>query len=147
MTAWRQLFELDPRRRDIPIPVQLSFPWGCQNFWGTASVYVWSRAINGPPAIECALMALENWAFSQVEGARDIDAIIQDVVSANECCAVLGIAAALVIANDHVSPVTLPLVCSQRFWTWDIQRLSQDVCRSHLNATTISWTFRSLRWA
>jgi hypothetical protein len=133
MTAWRQLFELDPRRRDIPIPVHLSFPWGCQNFWGTASVYVWSRAINGPPAIECALMALENWAFSQVEGSRDIDAIIQDVVSANECCAVLGIAAALAIANDHVSPVTLPLVCSQRLWTWDIQRLSQDVRRSHLN--------------
>lgn len=126
MEAWRQLYELDRQRHDVPIPLDLDFPWGRQKFWGTAQVYGWFRGFGGPQVIECALMALEDWAFSQVEDGRDIDEVIRDVVTGNDCCAVLGIAATLALAYNRVSPSTLPLATSQRLWHWDIQRSVQD---------------------
>jgi hypothetical protein len=133
MTAWRQLFELDPQQHDVPIPLQLEFPWGTQTFWGTAQEYVWFRGMGGPQVIECALMAFEEWAFAQVENGRDLDEVIRDVVAGNECCAVLGIASTLALARNHVSAVTLPLATSQRLWHWDIQRSVQDTPGAAVN--------------
>ena len=67
ITAWRQLHKLDPVNRDIPIPLRLDFPWGRQTFWGDAKVYGWFRGgAWGPSAVQCALMALESWAFAEV---------------------------------------------------------------------------------
>lgn len=126
MEAWRQLYELDRERRDVPIPLDLDFPWGRQTFWGDSQIYGWFRGRGSSQAIECALMALEDWAFAQAEAGRDVDEVIRDVVSGNECCAVLGIAVVLALAYNHVSAVTLPLVTAQRLWHWDIQRYRDD---------------------
>jgi hypothetical protein len=71
-------------------------------------------------------MALESWAFAQVASGRDIDDIIRDVVSENDCCAALGIAVGLAIAHRHVAASTLPLATSQRLWRWDVRRCLQD---------------------
>lgn len=133
MTAWRQLFELDPQRKDVPIPLQLAFPWGTQTFWGNAQEYVWFRGMGGPQVIECALMALEEWAFAQVENSRDLDELLRDVLAGNDCVAVLGIASTLALANNRVSAATLPLATSQRLWHWDIQRLVQDTAGAAVN--------------
>jgi hypothetical protein len=127
ITAWRQLHELDPGNRDVPIPLVLALPWGEQTFWGDAKVYGWFRGVWGPPAVQCALMALESWAFARVATGRDIDDVIRDVVSENDCCAVLGIAVALAIAHRHLAASTLPLAISQRLWRWDVQRYVQDL--------------------
>jgi hypothetical protein len=126
ITAWRQLHELDPGNRDVPIPLVLALPWGQQTFWGDAKVYGWFRGVWGPSAIQCALMALESWAFAQVATGRDIDDVIYEIVSGNDCCAVLGIAVAIAIAHRHVTASTLPLATSQRLWRWDVQRCFQD---------------------
>lgn len=126
LEAWRQLFELERESHDVPIPLDLDFPWGHQTFWGTAQVYGWFRGMGGPQVIECALMALEDWAFAQVGDGRSIDDVIRDVVAGNDCCAALGTAAALALAHNHVSSSTLPLAISQRLWHWEIQRLVQD---------------------
>jgi hypothetical protein len=126
VTAWRQLHELDPGNRDVPIPLVLVLPWGRQTFWGDVKVYGWFRGVWGPSAVQCALMALESWAFAQVASGRDIDDVIRDVVSGNDCSAVLGIAVALAIAHKHVAASTLPLAISQRLWRWDVQRCFQD---------------------
>lgn len=40
MTAWRQLHHHSRDRRGIPIPLELTFPWGTQRFWGTNREYL-----------------------------------------------------------------------------------------------------------
>jgi hypothetical protein len=80
ITAWRQLFTLDWERRGTPLPISLEFPWGKQEFWGDKQVYVWARGCWAPHPIEAGLMALEHWAFGEVEKGKDVDEIIQQVV-------------------------------------------------------------------
>jgi hypothetical protein len=126
ITAWGQLFKLDWERRSTPIPLVLDFPWGQQSFWGDTSVYQWFRGYQAPDAVESGLMALENWAFSEVENGRDIDEVISDVVVGHQSCAILGIAVALALNSNHVSPTTLTLVTSQRLWQQDCYRWQQD---------------------
>jgi hypothetical protein len=126
ITAWCQLFELDWERRSTPIPLVLDFPWGQQSFWGDTSVYQWFRGYQAPDAVESGLMALENWAFSEVEKGRDVDEVISDVVVGHQSCAILGIAVALAFNSNHVSPTTLTLVTSQHLWQWDFYRFAQN---------------------
>src|SRR5262249_46572083 len=77
--------------------------------------------------------ALEEWAFTQVESGRELDEVLRDVLTGNECCAVLGIASTLALAHNHLSAVTLPLATSQRLWHWDIQRSVQDTPGAAVN--------------
>lgn len=127
ITAWRQLFNLDRENKLTPISLVLDFPWGQQSFWGDAQVYLWFRGYQGPDAVEAGLMALEAWAFSEVESGRDVDDVIRDVVTGHESCSVLGIATTIALNSRRISANTLPLVASQRLWKWDIQRRVQDM--------------------
>jgi uncharacterized protein YdaU (DUF1376 family) len=70
ITAWRQLFRIDPQRRATPIPVMLEFPWGRQIFWGTNREYLWARGMWAPYPLAGAYLALESWAFKQLDGMR-----------------------------------------------------------------------------
>ena len=126
ISAWRQLFDLDWRRRSTPIALTLNFPWGEQRFWGDGRVYAWFRGYGGPPAVEAGLMALEQWAFGQAEEGREVDEVICDVVSGHESVAVLGIAVALALTTGRVSRATLPLAISQRLWHWDLNRFVNE---------------------
>jgi len=124
--AWRQLFNLDPQRRGTPMPLTLEFPWGQQKFWGDGQVYLWSRGCWAPAPVMCGLMALEHWAFSEIDRGRNVDNIIRDVVSGHTSCTVLNIAAALALNSHHVSATTLPIATSQKLWEWDIARFVQE---------------------
>lgn len=126
ITAWRQLFKLDRQNRGTPLPLVLDFPWGQQEFFGDGRVYMCSRGHWGPAPVLCGLMALENWAFSEIDRGRDVDEVIRDVVAGHTSCAVLNIAAALALGNNRVSEATLPIAASQKLWEWDIARLVQD---------------------
>jgi hypothetical protein len=126
ITAWRQLHDLMRREHGTPIPLVLDFPWGRQEFWGDGRVYLWSRGQWASPPVVCGLMALEAWAFGEVERGRAVDGVIEEVVSGHQSCAVLNIAMALALESNRVSPVTLPLATSQRIWHWDIGRLVGD---------------------
>jgi hypothetical protein len=132
ITAWRQLSNLDGQRRATPIPLMLDFPWGQQRFWGDARVYRWFRGYGGPRPVEAGLMALEHWAFGEIEQGSDVDEVVRDVVSGHESVAVLGIAAALALTARRVSRATLPLAIAQRLWHWDVNRLVND-SSSHAN--------------
>src|SRR3984885_7626705 len=142
MEAWLQLNDLDRVQHGVPIPLELDFPWGRQVFWGNAQIYGWFRGLLGPQTIQCALMSLEDWAFNQVKGGRDLDAVIRDVVSENGCCAVLGIAVALALTHNHVTASTLPLATSQRLWRWDIQRCVHDATSLPANLIGFNMTGR-----
>jgi hypothetical protein len=67
ITAWRQLHGLDPKRPGTPLPLKINFQWGSQQFWGEDREYLWYRGMQGPAAVVCAYMALEDWAFQELE--------------------------------------------------------------------------------
>ncbi|MEJ1968471.1 MAG: hypothetical protein WDN03_07555 [Rhizomicrobium sp.] len=126
VAAWRELHTLDPEREGTPVPIVLDFPWGQQTFWGSQNVYGWYRGLLAPAPVDCALMALERWAFAELERGQPVDTVIRAVVEGQDSCAVLGIAIALALTAQDVTPGILPLVTSQRLWRYDIRRLIQD---------------------
>ncbi len=127
MTAWRQLHHHSHDRRGTPIPLELTFPWGSQKFWGTDREYLWFRSMWAPKAIGCAFMALEEWCFAELEQNRIIDELIQQIIEGNECIAILGIASMLALHTERVSDTTMPLFTSQRLLAADHNRMAQDL--------------------
>jgi hypothetical protein len=127
MTAWRQLHRHSRDRGGTPIPLELTFPWGTQRFWGTDREYLWFRSILAPKAIGCGFMALEEWCFAELSRGRPVDELIQQIVEGNECIAVLGIASMLALHTETVSETTLPLFTSQRLLAADHTRWAQDL--------------------
>jgi hypothetical protein len=126
-TAWRQLKQLDWERRASPLPLTLTFPWGQQTFWGASQQFLWSRGIWGSHTVGCGLMALEDWAFREVEKGRAVDEVLRSVLEGHTSVGALGVACAVTVATQQRSEVTLPLVTSQRLWKWDIKRYVQDM--------------------
>lgn len=127
MTAWLQLHRHSRDRGGSPIPLELTFPWGTQRFWGTDREYLWFRSTWAPKAIGCGFLALEEWCFAELARSRPVDELIQQIVEGNECIAILGIASMLALHTETVSEVTLPLVTSQRLLAADHNRWAQDL--------------------
>lgn len=140
ITAWRQLHRHSHDRIGTPIPLELTFPWGTQTFWGADRQYLWFRSTWAPKAIGCGFMALEEWCFVELARGRPVDELIQQIVEGNECIAILGTAAMLALHCERVSEVTLPLFTSQRLLAADYKRIAQD--RSP-NASLIGFTHRT----
>lgn len=126
ISAWRQLHKYRHDFGKTPIPVRIEFPWGFQEFWGDWPVYGWFRGWGHPSSVICGFMALEEWAFREIETGRAVDALIRDVIEENESVAALGVAIAIVLETQHVSETTLSLLSCQRLWDLDSHRLSED---------------------
>lgn len=140
ITAWRQLHRHSRDRRGTPIPLELTFPWGTQRFWGTDREYHWFRSTWAPKAIGCGFMALEEWCFAELASGRPVDELIQQIIEGNECIAILGTAAMLVLHSERVSEATLPLITSQRLLAADYKRMGQDLSPT---ASLIGFTHRT----
>ena len=126
ITAWLQLHRLDPERPGTPVPLKIDFPWGTQQFWGGDREYLWYQGMWAPPVVACAYMALEDWAFQELERGRPLDGLIQHIVAGNECIAVLGIAVAIALQAQQTVEAVFPLVTSQRLLAADHNRMIQD---------------------
>ena len=126
MTAWRQLHRHSRDRVGTPKPLELTFPWGTQIFWGTDREYLWFRSMWAPQAIGCGFMALEEWCFAELEHSQTVDKLIHRIVEGNECIAILGIASMLALYTETVSETTMPLFTSQRLLDADYNRMVQD---------------------
>lgn len=122
VAAWRQLHNHTYDRGGTPIPIELTFPWGTQIFWGEDRWYLWFCSSRMPKVIECGLMALEKWCFSQLESGRSGEDIIKQIVQGNECIAILSIASLLAIHTETLSDVTFPIFTSQRLLSTDKNR-------------------------
>lgn len=85
-------------------------------------------------------MALEEWCFAELARSRPVDELIQQIVQGNECIAILGTAAMLVLHTETVSETTLLLVTSQRLLAADHNRMLQDLSPT---ARLIGFTFRT----
>ena len=128
--GWHQVQLLNRQRMGTPIPVTLEFPWGKQEFWGNWNVYNWFLGHLAPQPLECAFLALNYWAFKQIESGRPADEVIQAIVEGNECYAVLGLALVIALETYDASKTTLPLVTCQRLWEHDIARCVQEPTRN-----------------
>jgi hypothetical protein len=126
ITAWQQLHRLDPERPGTPVPLKIDFPWGTQQFWGGDREYLWYRGMWAPPVVACAYIALEDWAFQELERGRPLDGLIQHIVAGNECIAVLAIAVAIALQAQQTVEAVFPLVTSQRLLAADHNRMIQD---------------------
>lgn len=126
MTAWRQLHRHSRGRKGSPIPLELTFPWSTQSFWGTDVEYLWFRSMGAPKAIGCGFMALEEWCFAELARGRPVDELIQKIVEGNACIAILGTASMLALHTETVSETTFPLFTSQRLLAADHNRWAQD---------------------
>ncbi|NIE79518.1 ATP-binding protein [Asaia sp. As-1742] len=127
MTAWRQLHHHVRDSHGTPLPLELTFTWGAQTFWGGDREYCWFRNAWVPKPIGCAFMALEGWCFSELDRGTPADALIERIVRGNECIAILGVAAMIALHDDTISDTVLPLVTSQRLLVADRNRLTQDL--------------------
>ena len=87
---------------------------------------MWPRGHWAPNPVICALMALETWAFNEVEQGRNVDDVIRDVLEGHQSSAVLNIAVALALSRNTISPTTQPLATSQKIWEWDIARSAEE---------------------
>lgn len=125
--AWGQLHKFDWQNRATPIPLTLAFPWGMQTFWGASQEFVWSRGVWGSHAVGSGLMALEDWAFREIESGSSIDEVLKSVLEGHTSVGALGVACAVALETQHRSDVTIALLTSQRLWTWDLARNVQEM--------------------
>lgn len=124
--GWRQVHLINQRERGTPVPVSVTFPWGGQEFWGDWHVYNWGMGQLAPNPLECAFLALNYWAFKQLEASRSASDVIKEIVDGNECYAVLGIALMLSLERWETTETTLAVATCQRLWAHDIARHVQE---------------------
>ncbi|MEP1574732.1 NACHT domain-containing protein [Roseibium album] len=139
VVAWRELPQYDYHNREIPVPFSVEFPWETQTFWGDQRIYGWYRGLFSSGILESALMALEDWAFSELEAGRDADEIIRQLVTGHESVATLGIALGILLDKVTLSPAAAALVCCQHIWVMDKYRWEHDV--QGLNSNEIGASF------
>ncbi|QTB99413.1 ATP-binding protein [Alcaligenes sp. SORT26] len=129
-TGWRQIANITRLQHGTPIPTEITFPWGKQQFWGDWSTYNWQLGQLGAQPLDCAFLAMSYWAFHQIESGRPVDEVIQLIVQGNEAIAAPGLALRLALETSHISEVTLALVTCQRLWPFDIERVRQEPTRN-----------------
>jgi hypothetical protein len=93
---------------------------------GDWRVYSWGMGELAPQPLECAFLALNYWAFRQIEGGRSASDVIKDIVEGNESYAVLGIAIMLALETWEITETTLAVASCQRLWQHDIARMVQE---------------------
>lgn len=127
--AWLEDAEIHPHKWGTPIPLDIDFPWGRQRFWGVDRTYAWYFGEGGPPPLECAWLGLTYWAHKEIDGGRDVDEVIKDVVEGHDSWAALGLAVSLALEQFSATPVTVALGTSQRLWKADIRRQVEEGAR------------------
>lgn len=129
-SGWRQAHKYSRKLQGTPLPLALDFPWGTQHFWGGDREYLWFRSTGAPDIIGSGFLALEEWCFAEMARGRAIDDLIHQIVEGNESIAILGAAGVIALQSQAITPVTLPILTSQRLLHADTQRWAQDLSPS-----------------
>jgi len=127
VTGWRQIIEINAPGQGTPIPLDLTFPWGNQRFWGDVQTYIWFEGHGmQPQPLESAFLALTYWAHKSLDSGRELDGLIQQVVEGHESWTVLGLACSLALQRFQATEGVLPLITTQRLWQADLQRQASE---------------------
>jgi hypothetical protein len=125
--SWRQLHRLSHEKDGTPIPLVMQFPWGRQVFWGDCRLYLGARGCFGPSIVNSGWMAIEAWAFRELEKGTPVDDVLKAVLEGHKSVGALAVAAAIALQAQHTSAITLPIATNQRLWRWDIRRQVEDM--------------------
>lgn len=125
--SWRQLHRLSYEKDGTPIPFVIQFPWGRQVFWGDYRLYLGARGCFGPSTVNSGWMALEAWAFRELEKGSPVDDVLKAILEGQQSVSALAVAAAIALQAQHTSAITLPIATNQRLWHWDIRRQVDDM--------------------
>lgn len=125
--SWRQMHRLSREKDGTPIPLVMRFPWGRQVFWGDCRLYLGARGCFGPSTVNSGWMALETWAFREIEKGTPVDDVLKAVLEGHKSVGALAVAAAIALQAQHTSEITLPIATNQRLWHWDIRRQVEDM--------------------
>lgn len=125
--SWRQLHRLSHEKDGTPIPFVMQFPWGRQVFWGDSRIYLGARGCFGPSTVNSGWMALEAWAFSELEKGTPVDDVLEAVLAGHQSVGTLAVAAAIALQAQHTSAIILPIATNQRLWHWDVRRQVEDM--------------------
>ena len=125
--SWRQLHRLARKREGTPIPLVMQFPWGRQVFWGDSRLYLGARGLFGSSTVNSGWMALEAWAFREIDKGTPVDDILKAVLEGQRSVGALAVAAVVALQAQHTSAVSLPIATNQRLWHWDIRRHVEDM--------------------
>ena len=128
--SWRQLHRLSHEKDGTPIPLVMQFPWGRQMFWGDSRLYLGARGSFGPSTVNSGWMALEAWAFRELEKGTPVDDVLKALLEGHQSVGALAVAAAIALQAQHSSATTLPIATNQRLWHWDIRRQVQDMAQT-----------------
>ena len=131
--AWRQLHRHLHESPGTPLPLEIHFPWGTQQFLGGDREYLWHRAMWVPKVLACGFMALEEWCFAELERGRPVDELIHQIVQGNQSVAILGIASMLALQTERLSETVFPIITAQRLWFADHNRMVQDMSNLFTN--------------
>jgi len=125
--SWRQLHRLARHKEGTPIPLVMQFPWGRQVFWGDGRLYLGARGLFGSSTVNSGWMALEAWAFREIDKGTPVDDILKAVLEGQKSVGALAVAAVVALQAQHTSAVSLPIATNQRLWHWDIRRQVEDM--------------------
>lgn len=128
-TAWCQIHEINPERYGTPIPIEIQFPWGPQQFWGNPKSYAWYFGEGGPQPIEAAYLAMTHWAHQRLDEGMNLEELVHQVVRGHHSVATLGLAVSLALEKPERSPAVLAMIKSQRLWVLDADRQMQEYVR------------------
>lgn len=125
--SWRQLHRLARHKEGTPIPLIMQFPWGRQMFWGDSRLYLGARGLFGSSTVNSGWMALEAWAFREIDKGTPVDDTLKAVLEGQQSVGALAVAAAVALQAQHTSAISLPIATNQRLWHWDIRRHLEDM--------------------
>ena len=126
MEGWRRSWR---RSGENPIPITIDLGEGGVEYWGDDGTYRWFRGGSHVHILDTALFALDAWAHERLVAGDPIDALCRRIARGNQCNAVLGICAGLVLADLNqasTSVVALAIGTHPALWTWDISRQVLD---------------------
>jgi hypothetical protein len=133
VAAWRQLHQHLHDSPGTPVPLEIQFPWGVQQFWGGDREYLWHRGFFGPRAVVAGFMALEEWCFAELAKGRPVEELFRQIVEGNKSIAILGVAVMMALHTRSLSETVFPMVMTQRLWRADRGRRREDMSSAVAN--------------
>lgn len=109
-------------------PVALRIGDEDRTFLGDAEVYRWFRPMaNAPYVVASALMALEVWMETQLEGGRDPDELFQTVLAGTTSVAEVAVCVAMALAYpERCMRAAVAFVANPVLWVFDEARRQLD---------------------
>lgn len=96
--------------------------------WGNERIYYWYRFIStAPNAVNCALIALEEWMNTKIKDGVNPEDLFENVLKDTKSVSIVGVCASVALANfEKCKEAIVPILENSAFWRMDIDRRLKD---------------------